>query len=328
MRKLRTLFYGITHEHAAGKLKTLRSLSETYEIVAVVDDRDSSAPYFVNVPADVEGLRVIAEKEAAALKDIDVVFVETSNRRLMDVAEGFVKRGIPLHCDKPCGESFETYRRLVDACRARHLPFQIGYMYRGNPAVNWIWKFVGEGGIGTVRFIEADMNHNYQDVGYAEYISSFQGGILYNLGCHLVDMVLPMVSGSFVSSEHSVCPAPGDPHWAKTAAIAWLRFVGTDVLLRTSSHMGAGNVARRLRVDGTEGTVDLCPIERFDGKELRLTLSRAGVPQREIVFEPQTDRYAGQLRQLAEVIGGQRPSDQDYDRDLRTHEVTLKMCGM
>ena len=45
-------------------------------------------------------------------------------------------------------------------------------------------------------------------------------------------------------------------------------------------------------------------------------------------FGVQADRYAGQLLELAAVVRGDRPNDQDYDRDLKTHEITLKACGL
>ena len=77
------------------------------------------------------------------------------------------------------------------------------------------------------------------------------------------------------------------------------------------------------RVDGTNGTLDLCPIERFDGEELTLALSlkdaAGGQPagRHEVSFGVQTDRYAAQLLDLAAIVRGEKPNDQDYDRDLR-----------
>ena len=79
------------------------------------------------------------------------------------------------------------------------------------------------------------------------------------LGCHLVDTVLPMVRGGFVAAN---------PVLGVTSGSSTLRFEGTDVLIRTSAYMPGGVLCRRLRVDGTKGTIDLCPIERFDGKSL------------------------------------------------------------
>ena len=341
-RRLKTLFYGVTHEHACGKFETLKLLSDDFEVVALVDDRPRGTPRFLDERIDVEqavrdGFRVVSEEEADALLDgIDVAFVETANADLMEVAATFVARGIPLHCDKPCGEAREPYRSLVEKCRAANVPFQVGYMYRGNPAVRFAWQFAADGGLGDVTFVEADMNHDYQGAGdaYAAYIGSFKGGLLYNLGCHLVDLTLPFVRGELREAHPFLGDAPGDPAGSRTAGAAFLRFAGTDVLLRTSSRLPGGILCRRLRVDGTNGTLDLCPIERFDGEELKLTLTLKAAAggfaagRHEVGFGVQTDRYAAQLKELAASVRGERPDTQDFDRDLRVHEVTLQTCGI
>ena len=331
-RRLKTLFYGVTHEHAYGKFETLKRLADDFEIVALVDDRPRGTPRSLDERLDVEqavrdGFRVISEAEAQKLTDIDVAFVETANADLMEIAAKFIAKGVPLHCDKPCSESPEPYRSLVGKCRAANLPFQIGYMYRGNPAVRFAWQFVAAGGLGDVAFVEADMNHDYGGPDYPAYISSFRGGILYSLGCHLVDLALPLVRGELREAHPFLGDAPGDPAGSRTAGAAFLRFAGTDVLLRTSSRLPGGILCRRLRVDGTNGTLDLCPIERFDGKDLSLTMTADGAA-RTVSFGVQADRYAGQLLRLASIIRGEVPNDQDYDRDLRTHEITLKACGL
>ena len=334
-KPLRTLFYGLTHEHAFGKLETLARMRDTFEIVAVVDDRATATrPVFVDHPAGVDGLPVVSAEEALARDDFDVAFVETTNADLMSVAAKLADRGIPMHCDKPCGESMEAYRAIVKICRARNLPFQIGYMYRGNPALKFAWNAVRSGWLGEIAFIEADMNHDYQMEGYAEYVSSFMGGILYNLGCHLVDMVLPMVRGRLLSARPMIGDAPGDPLDSRTNGSSLLAFEGTQVLIRASSRMPGGIDCRRLRVDGTNGTLEIRPIECFDGRNLMLemTLGRPaggyGAGRTIVDFGVLVDRYRDQLDDLARIVRGDKPNDQDYDRDLRVHEVTLRMCGI
>ena len=117
------------------------------------------------------------------------------------------------------------------------------------------------------------------------------------------------------------------PHVSVASGCSLLRFEGTDVLIRASANMPGGVLCRRLRVDGTKGTIDLCPIERFDGKRLTLTLS-CGDTVKSMDFGVQTDRYAEQLLDLAAIVRGEKPNDQDYDRDLKTHEITLRACGL
>lgn len=317
-KPLKALFYGMSHEHAPGKIASLRRLPDDFEVVAIADDTPRRAPSFATFPFDASGCRVVSEAEARAMTGIDVVFVETANRDLMEVAGLYAARGVAMHCDKPYGEEMGPYRAAVAHCRERNVPFQVGYMYRGNPALKWIWEFVADGGLGEVRFVEADMNHDYQAAGYADYLATFKAGILYNLGCHLVDAALPLVRGELVEAHPFVSSASG---------AAFLRFEGTDVLLRASANMPGGVRCRRLRVDGTKGTIDLCPIERFDGERLTLTLT-AGGTARTLDFGVQADRYTAQLIDLAAVVRGEKPNDQDYDRDLKTHEITLKACGL
>ena len=334
MKRLRTLFYGMTHEHAPGKLETLKRLADKFEVVAVVDDRRDASLHFQNEKVLAAGFRIVTPEEAWTIPDIDVAFVEVTNADLMPIAAKLAERGIPMHCDKPCGEAMEPYRTILETCRAKNVPFQIGYMYRGNPALKFAWQAVGAGMLGDVAFIEADMNHDYGSEGYESYIATFRGGILYNLGCHLVDMVLPMVKGELKEAIPFIGDAPGDPQGSRTNCSSLLRFAGTDVLIRTSSHMPGGILRRRLRIDGTNGTLEIRPIERFDGEPLKLELTlktascgyAAGTHI--LDFGVLTDRYAAQLEDLAAIVRGDKPNVQDYDRDLKVHELTLKACGI
>ena len=332
-RPLRTLFYGQTHEHAPGKLETLKRMRDEFEIVAIVDDFPRKSPMYRDQAWDTADCPIVSEAEAWTIPDIDVGFVEVTNCDLMEVAAKFAERGIPMHCDKPCGEDFETYRKIVETCRAKGIPMQIGYMYRANPALRFVWDFVRKGNLGKIGFVEADMNHAYNHDNYAEYMQTFRGGILYSLGCHLVDMVEPMVQGDPKRVTRILKSAFGYELGGKTDGLALLEFPETNVLIRTACEMPGGILSRRLRVDGTNGTIDLCPIERFDGEELTLTLTlreAAGgyAPGHHTIgFGVQTDRYEGQLRELASVVRGERANDQDYDRDLRVHRLVLEMIG-
>ena len=105
----------------------------------------------------------------------------------------------------------------------------------------------------------------------------------------------------------------------------------TTVLIRTACEMPGGILCRRLRIDGSNGTADLCPIERFDGGELKLVMTLAepaggrDAGRHEISFGVQTDRYAGQLRELAAIVRGELADTADYEHDLRVHALTLEL---
>lgn len=336
MKKIKVLFYGLTHEHAFGKLNTLRGMADECEVVAVFDDRaTATTPNFADHPASPGDFRVVTAEEALSLDGVDLVLIETTNADLMAAAGIFAAKGVPMHCDKPCGEAMEPYRTIVETCRERDVPFQIGYMYRSNPALKFARQAVRDGWLGEVSFVEADMNHDYQLEGYPEYISSFKGGILYNLGCHLVDMVLPFVKGPLVSAVPHIGDAPGDPPGSRTRGASLLTFgCGAQALVRTSSHMPGGIDCRRFRVDGTNGTIEICPIERFDGENLKLEMclknpaGEYGAGRHTVDFGVIQDRYRDQLLDLVRIVRGEKANDQDYGYDLLVHETTLKACGI
>ena len=96
--KLRTLFYGLTHEHSPGKLETLKRLQDTYEIVAIVDDRAATPCFFqTDPPALPEGVPVVGEKEAMDITGVDVgVFITVRPTNLVGGDTIFGSDG--FHC--------------------------------------------------------------------------------------------------------------------------------------------------------------------------------------------------------------------------------------
>ena len=69
-RPIRTLFYGLTHEHAEGKFSTLMRMPETFEIVGVVDDRPRASKFYVDVQLEPKGFRMVPEDEALDRKSV------------------------------------------------------------------------------------------------------------------------------------------------------------------------------------------------------------------------------------------------------------------
>ena len=140
MKRLRVIQIGICHEHANGKLETLRSLKDDFEVVGFVDDRSSATPRWPLMRPESlwDGIPTMTLDEALALPDLDAAFVEVTNAELVGVAERVLERGLPMHMDKPGGESYAPFERLRTGAKSRGLPFQMGYMFRGNPAMRWI----------------------------------------------------------------------------------------------------------------------------------------------------------------------------------------------
>ena len=331
MEKINIIQIGIRHEHAAGKWATLKKRPDLFNLIGYVDERDfCKTPHLTqffdeNFYAD---HRKLTLDEALNYPGLEAVTVEVPNNDLVPVALQCMERGLAMHMDKPAGEDLTLYKNLLNGCKAKNLPFQMGYMFRGNPAFRFCIRAIREKLIGEVFEIEADMNHCYGNEIYQEYLGKFSGGIMYNLGCHLIDFIVAAMGRpdnvtSFLKS------APGYSDSIRNNCMAVLEYPHALVTLRSCSKDVCGNGGRTMRIAGTKGTVKFNPIERFDGKsvEIELTMSEdnglfpKGVHT--LRFPPQRDRYEVQLAELAQVIRGEAQSTYSYEHDYLVHEVTL-----
>ncbi|MDX9979377.1 MAG: Gfo/Idh/MocA family oxidoreductase [Lentisphaeria bacterium] len=337
MEKIKIGQIGITHEHASGKISTLKKMPDVFEIVGVVDDRHiSKGATFL--PADLlkpyEGLTFMTEEELFNVPGLQAVTVETPNADLVPTAIRCLERDLAMHMDKPGGEYLDLYKKLRKGCEDRGLPFQIGYMFRGNPAVQFCKRIVREKWLGEIYEIQATMSHNYGNDAYNEYLSTFKGGIVYNLICHLIDFIVPMMGAPekvtpFLKSTAGALPTAGNN------GLAILEYPHATVTLRACSiELNAGGQGGRpLKISGTNGTAYLCPLERFDGQALKLHLAlREGNAEyaagaHVIEFEPQADRYEVQLLELARIINGEMTNPYSYEHDVLVQEILLAASG-
>lgn len=331
MEKVNIIQIGIRHEHASGKFLSLKKRSDIFNILGYVDEEDFCKTPFCPqtfAPAVYEGFRKFTLDEALNCPGVDAVAVEVPNRDLVPTAMKCMEHNLPMHMDKPAGETLEPYKKLLDGCKAKNLPFQMGYMFRGNPAFQFCIRAIREKLIGDVFEIEADMDHCYGLESYQEYIGKFSGGIIFNLGCHLIDFVV-----ASLGRPENVTPflksAPGYSEPVRNNCMTVLEYPHALVTLRACSKDACNTGGRAMKIAGTKGTIKFSPIERFDGKSVEIELTmheESGLfpkGNHTLRFLPQRDRYEVQLAELAQVIRGEAKPSYSYEHDYLVHEVTL-----
>ena len=332
MNRIRVAQIGILHEHAQGKMDTLRKLTDLFEVIGYVDDRDFSCTpsYQPELERPYQGLTRLTLDEALGDSTIKAVTIEVPNNDLVPIALRCMERNLAIHLDKPAGETLSPYKKLLDGCKERNLPFQMGYMFQGNPAFQFIRQAIQDKWIGEVCELELDMNHNYGGEVYQKYLRNFHGGIMWNLGCHLIDFVVGTM-GRPIRVTPFLKSAPDDTDDICNNGLAVLEYPHATVTLRACSRCGVPS--RRMRVVGTHGRIDLEPLERFDGVPLEVIMwlsKPAGdysVGNHIVRFPPQTDRYATQLTEWARMIRGEIESPYSFEHDLLVHEITLAAGG-
>ncbi|MBQ9337995.1 MAG: Gfo/Idh/MocA family oxidoreductase [Lentisphaeria bacterium] len=334
MEKIKIIQIGICHEHAAGKFDSLKKLDDVFELVGYVDERSfCKTPCREPAMKHYEGYRALTLEEALNCPGLQATAVEVPNNDLVRVAMMCAERGLPMHLDKPAGVDLPLYKQLLDLCQAKKLPFQMGYMFRGNPAFRFCIRAVREKLLGEVFEITADMNHCYGGDSYREYIGKFPGGLMYVLGCHLIDFAVAAL-GCPENVTSSLRSAPGDPAAWHTNCLAVLEYPGALVSIRSCCKDVANTGGRAMKIAGTNGTIHFSPLERFDGKgvevSLRLKEDRGGFPAgtHTLVFPPQRDRYEEQLRELARMIRGEAESPYSFEHDCLVHKVTLAASNL
>ncbi|MDF9826170.1 putative dehydrogenase [Ereboglobus sp. PH5-10] len=342
MKPIKIAQLGVSHEHAAGKMRSLRLRPDAFEIVGVVDDRATTrAANYIHWDKEesaYEGLPRLTEEELFAMPGLDAVAVEVPNSELVPAANRCLAHNLPIHMDKPGGEELAPFARLRRDYEARGLAFQMGYMFRGNPAMRWILDATKRGWLGEIFEVQASMSHNYGNESYEDYIGKFQGGLMFNLGCHLVDFVVSLLgrpSGVFPLLK----TAPGDKPGIHNNCVSILDYPNATVTLRACSREVGGLERRRLKICGTKGSVELCPLERFDGQPLQMSLVLLdGNEEREagahtLDFGPVRDRYEDQLLEFAQTIRGETKSPASPDillngnHDCLVQEVLLAASG-
>mgnify|MGYP000970672626 CR=1 FL=1 len=333
MKKIKIGQIGVCHEHAEGKMGTLRKMTDVFEVVGVVDDRATTAARFAGENLTVyEGLKWMTEEELFHTPGLEAVMVEVPNNDLVPTAIRCMEHNLAMHMDKPAGENLELFGKLLSGCRERNLPFQMGYMFRNNRAIQFCIQAVRENRLGDIFEVRANMSHNYGGEPYQEYLAKFKGGIMFNLGCHLIDFIVAMF-GRPEKITPFLKSTAGVANDSKNNCQAILEYPHTLVTLYACSKEVDGLHRRHLKICGTKGTIELSPLERFDGKplQMRLTLLEdnedysAGTHT--VDFGVTEDRYEDQLLELAKIINGEIKNPYTYEHDYLVQEVLLAAAG-
>jgi len=331
-RKIKIGQLGVGHAHAAERLKSLKSLPDEFEIVGIVDERKTSAEISRGKDSKIYAdLKRMTEEELLGTPGLQAVMVETANRELVPAAMRCVEKGLAICMDKPGGENLEDYRKLLDGCREKKLPFQIAYMLRSNPAIQFIHKAVREGWLGDVHEIQASMSHDYSNDEYRRYVADYPGGTMFLLGCHHIDWI-----ASMLGRPERVTPILGSTQKmagkGKNNCLAVLEYATTIASVHVSDSEVDGLSTRRIKVSGDKGTIELCPVERIGSTlslKLRLKEKAGGYAKgiHTVDLGIRKDRYADQLKEFAAIMRGEIENLFTYDHDLLVQEILLSASG-
>ncbi|MBQ3080158.1 MAG: Gfo/Idh/MocA family oxidoreductase [Clostridia bacterium] len=334
MKPIKIAQIGIGHNHAEAAMRTMRKFPEYFEIVGVAEDdpvwyekRKDWAPY--------QGIKFMTEDELLSTPGLEAVCVEKDVPNNEAMALKCAKMGLHIRMDKPGGEDHEMFKQIVELQRKNNKAFQMAYMYRYNPYIKKCLDMVRSGEIGEIFEIDCQMSSTHPAV-YRDWLSNFKGGDMYIFGSHLIDLIVCMMGEpervvSFNKNsfpEVSKCVDNG---------LSVLEYPRASCTVRTTSMEANGYYRRQLVVCGTNGTIEIKPLERptimsiamqepFVGNEIHTN----GHPDsRKYIDAPiEEDRYDAQMIDFARVVRGEVKPEFDYDYELMVNRTVLRACGI
>ena len=336
MKPVRIAQIGTGHDHASATLASLLRQPDVFDVVGIAEINPDRMDALNRRPfADVPHYSV---DELLAMDGLEAVTVETDEELSTDAAQRFADRGVAVHLDKPGTEDTASFNRLADTLEAKGLAFQMGYMYRYNPLVQRFLAEVKEGKFGDVYAVEAQMSVHHPD-GKRAWLGKYKGGMMYFLGCHLIDLVLQIKGepDEVIPLNAATGIAGVD---AEDYGFAVLKYADGASFVKTCAHEINGFARRQLVICGSKGTVELKPFEEHMDAlpgEMQHTLaaltyeSTEKNPWRgnaEALDSGPFNRYDAMMRDFARFVRGESANPYTYAYEKQLHRLLLRCCGM
>jgi predicted dehydrogenase len=314
---------GVGHAHA-NKLSVFRQ-SPDYEVVGIVEpdetlrkQAESRDPY--------RDLPWMTQEQLLNVPDLQAVLVETRVRDLLNVAEICIAAGKHIHLDKPAGESLPQFTRILESAAKQNLLLQMGYMYRYNPAVVLLREFLKRGWLGEVFEVHTVMS-KVVDPASRIQLAEFRGGMMFELGCHIIDLVVGVLG-----KPEKVTPFPQHVGPQNDGLVdnmlAVFEYPRATATVKSSALEVNGFDRRHLVVCGTAGTFHIQPL---DDPTARVALSMARDSYlrgyQDISF-PKYIRYIDDAADMAKIIRGEKAADFTPEHDLAVQTALLQACGV
>ncbi|MBE6758265.1 MAG: Gfo/Idh/MocA family oxidoreductase [Ruminococcaceae bacterium] len=332
MRKIRIAQIGANqNSHSCAVLASLRKQTDLFEVVgyALPENERERIPYKM---AGYEGLHEMTAEDILADPTIEAVAVETDEIYLTQYAQRVAESGKHLHMEKPGGVSLPEFERLIATVKEKGTVFHTGYMYRYNPFVQELLAQVRNGELGEILSVEAQMNC-FHPPKTRQWLENFPGGMMFFLGCHLIDLVL-QIQGTPDRVIPLNCSGHTDGVTAEDIGMAVFQYPHGNSFIRTTAIERGGFARRQLVVVGTKGTVEIKPLEWYvpdgDGALCTHRTIRTSDGWHEWGEESKSaplDRYDGMMAAFAAMVRGETQNPYTPDYELTLYKTVLAACG-
>lgn len=307
-------------------MSAMRSLSDLFEVVGVVEPDESRRKTMTNADA-YRGLKWMSQEELLNTSGLAAVAVETPVQDLVPTALACIQAGKHIHLDKPAGPSMSACRQLHAAADERNLTIQMGYMLRYNPAFELLFQVVRDGWLGRITELTGAMGKKGNDAMRQE-LSEFPGGGMFELACHIIDAMVTVLGKPDRVTAHNRRSYPDKDSFADNQ-MAVFDYPNAIASIRCNHLDPFGFPRRHFNVVGESGAFHINPMEPPKAR-IALDQPRGKFKRgfQDVEFAKSSGRYDNEFRDLAKVIRGEKELAWDSSHDLAVHEAVLLGSGM
>ena len=328
---IRMAQYGTKHGHASGKLRSMLTNPEV-EVVGLYEP-DAGRRREVEGGDGPYGQVHFFDSAEEMLGDDSIVAISSEglNSESLDQTEQIVQAGKHVWYDKPAGDKWEQWQRVVAEARAKKLQVQMGFMFRYHPGFVQIADWARSGFLGNVYSVRAHMSTKLAPEARKVIADGHYGGIFFDLAGHMLDQVVwilgrPEKTTVFLRNDTGLVPDFHDNTlgvFEYERAMAWI-----DIAAMEPQPM-----ARRFEVYGDKGSAIL--IEPFEpGHAIRLCLTEAAggyeKGEQTVSFDGigRQGLYDLELEAFLRVLKGEQEPDRSLDHELLVQETLLRGTGL
>lgn len=336
IRKIRVAQFGTwSKTHSDHVMSAMRTMPQLFEIVGVAEPNDERRRA-AEKRAAYRDLRWLGTEEILSDKTIDAVMVETHETEQDRAALLFAENGFNVHVDKPGGAT-DDFLKAIEAAKSNGKVFHMGYMYRYNPAVVDAMQLVKSGKLGKINYVEAQMSARYAPNGIYDWFKGMPGGMMFYLGCHLVDLVYGIMGKPQEVINHSFSTSLNPEEVVDTGFVLYKYESGISFVKASAAEVN-GDARRYLVISGSEGTAEIAPLEipvEADGVVcpqscmLKTTyngyLNKRGFDHRsKVTTYPVCGRYDDMLVDLVKKVCGEKEDFYTYDYEAEVHRLLMQ----
>ena len=329
MRRIKIAQIGTsTNSHGNDIFNTLKRNSDLFEVVGYVLP-ENEREKFPERMSDFDGCKELTLDEILNNPEIEAVTVETEEVFLTKYALMAAEHKKHIHMEKPGGLDYELFKKLIDCVKSNGTVFHIGYMYRYNPYVIDLINQVKNGELGKIISVEAQMNCLHKKE-VRQWLNNFPGGMLFFLGCHIIDLIFTIQGVPKRIIPLSKCSAVEGVNSEDFGMVAYEYENGIS-FAKTSSVEVGGFERRQLVVSGEKKTIELRPMEWFcEGGQYTKRFIKEN-PDWQAEFKTERShiytRYDSMMKSFAEIILGKKQNAYSYDYELELYKLILESCG-